>query len=289
MQLFKGIERAIARLRQKRTLKRVMNVYGQQEVVKKYIDNTDNLLMNNSPIGDTSNIWVCWWQGEENMPEVVKVCYRSIKKLSGKHPVVLITEENLKNYVQLPQFIMDKYAAGIISRTHFSDILRFYLLKEYGGIWMDITNFLTAEIDSFVPVDSTFYSYKHITEYNNVSQGLWTSYFNASGKGNIIPSYLYESLVSYWNKTDKLEDYLLLDFIFKLGYDNIPAMKKIIDSIPLKEIGTMRKIMNRKWNGEEWKRYFIQAPFQKLSYKKYVNKTTKKGEKTHYAYMVENY
>ena len=289
MQLFKGIERAIARLRQKRTLKRVMNVYGQQEVVKKYIDNTDNLLMNNSPIGDTSNIWVCWWQGEENMPEVVKVCYRSIKKLSGKHPVVLITEENLKNYVQLPQFIMDKYAAGIISRTHFSDILRFYLLKEYGGIWMDITNFLTAEIDSFVPVDSTFYSYKHITEYNNVSQGLWTSYFNASGKGNIIPSYLYESLVSYWNKTDKLEDYLLLDFIFKLGYDNIPVMKKIIDSIPLKEIGTMRKIMNRKWNGEEWKRYFIQAPFQKLSYKKYVNKTTKKGEKTHYAYMVENY
>ena len=289
MQLFKGIERAIARLRQKRTLKRVMNVYGQQEVVKKYIDNTDNLLMNNSPIGDTSNIWVCWWQGEENMPEVVKVCYRSIKKLSGKHPVVLITEDNLKDYVQLPQFIMDKYAAGIISRTHFSDILRFYLLKEYGGIWMDITNFLTAEIDSFVPADSTFYSYKHITEYNNVSQGLWTSYFNASGKGNIIPSYLYESLVSYWNKTDKLEDYLLLDFIFKLGYDNIPAMKKIIDSIPLKEIGTMRKIMNRKWNGEEWKRYFIQAPFQKLSYKKYVNKTTKKGEKTHYAYMVENY
>ena len=289
MQLFKGIERAIARLRQKRTLKRVMNVYGQQEVVKKYIDNTDNLLKNNSPIGDTSNIWVCWWQGEENMPEVVKVCYRSIKKLSGKHPVVLITEDNLKDYVQLPQFIMDKYAAGIISRTHFSDILRFYLLKEYGGIWMDITNFLTAEIDSFVPADSTFYSYKHITEYNNVSQGLWTSYFNASGKGNIIPSYLYESLVSYWNKTDKLEDYLLLDFIFKLGYDNIPAMKKIIDSIPLKEIGTMRKIMNRKWNGEEWKRYFIQAPFQKLSYKKYVNKTTKKGEKTHYAYMVENY
>ena len=289
MQLFKGIERAIARLRQKCTLKRVMNVYGQQKVVKKYIDNTDNLLMNNSPIGDTSNIWVCWWQGEENMPEVVKVCYRSIKKLSGKHPVVLITEENLKDYVKLPQLIMDKYAAGIISRTHFSDILRFYLLKEYGGIWMDITNFLTAEIDSFVPVDSTFYSYKHITEYNNVSQGLWTSYFNASGKGNIIPSYLYESLVSYWNKTDKLEDYLLLDFIFKLGYDNIPAMKKIIDSIPLKEIGTMRKIMNRKWNGEEWKRYFVQAPFQKLSYKKYVNKTPKKGEKTHYAYMVENY
>lgn len=289
MQLFKGIERAIARIRQKSTLKRVMTVYGQQEVVGRYIENTGKMLLNNEPIGESSNIWVCWWQGEENMPEVVKVCYRSIKKLSGRHPVVLITEENLKDYVQLPQIIMDKYAAGIISKTHFSDILRFYLLKEHGGIWMDITNFLTAQIDTFVPVDSTFYSYKHITEYNNVSQGLWTSYFNASGKGNIIPSYLYDSLVSYWSRTDKLEDYLLLDFIFKLGYDNIPAMKAIVDSIPLREIGTMRKIMNKKWEEEEWKRYFIQAPFQKLSYKKYINKTTKKGEKTHYAYMVENY
>ena len=215
MQLFKGIERAIARFRQKGTLKRVMTVYGQQEVVKRYIENTDKLLLNNEPIGESSNIWVCWWQGEENMPEVVKVCYRSIKKLSGRHPVVLITEDNLKDYVQLPQIIMDKYAAGIISKTHFSDILRFYLLKEHGGIWMDITNFLTAEIDTFVPIDSTFYSYRHITEYNNVSQGLWTSYFNASGKGNIIPLYLYESLVSYWSRTDKLEDYLLMILIYK--------------------------------------------------------------------------
>ncbi len=66
-------------------------------------------------------------------------------------------------------------------------------------------------------------------------------------------------------------------------------MKEIVDSTPLREIGTMRKIMNRKWDEEEWKRYFIQAPFQKLSYKKYINKTTKKGKKTHYAYMVENY
>ena len=266
-----------------------MSVYGQKKVVRRYIENSRIFLYNDTPVGATSNIWVCWWQGEENMPEVVKVCYRSIKKMSGSHPVVLITEANLGDYVQLPQIIMDKYAAGIISRTHFSDILRFYLLKEYGGIWTDITNFFTAEIDSFIPVDSMFYSYKHTTEYNNVSKGLWTSYLNASGKGNLIPSYLYDSLISYWKKVDKLEDYLLLDFIFKLGYDNIPAIKKTIDSIPLREIGTMRKIMNRKWKEEEWKRYFIQAPFQKLSYKKYINKTTKKGEMTHYAYMVENY
>ncbi len=289
MKLFKGIERAIARIRQKRTLKRVMTVYGQEKVIKKYIGDSGIYGDRREIIGSNSNIWVCWWQGEEKMPDVVKICYRSIKKMSGKHPVVLITDYNCKDYVKLPQFIWDKYAAGVISRTHLSDILRFYLLKEYGGIWMDITNFITAEIDTFVPVESDFFSYKHITSYNNVSRGLWTSYFNASGKGNIIPSYLYESLVNYWRITDKLEDYLLLDFIFKLGYDHIPAMKNIIDSIKLSDIGNMRKIMNKKWNEKEWKRYFTQAPFHKLSYKKYINTSTKKGEMTHYAYLLENF
>lgn len=289
MKLFKGIERAIARIRQKRTLKRVMTVYGQEKVIKKYIGDSGIYGDRREIIGSNSNIWVCWWQGEEKMPDVVKICYRSIKKMSGKHPVVLITDYNCKDYVKLPQFIWDKYAAGVISKTHLSDILRFYLLKEYGGIWMDITNFITAEIDTFVPVESDFFSYKHITSYNNVSRGLWTSYFNASGKGNIIPSYLYESLVNYWRITDKLEDYLLLDFIFKLGYDHIPAMKNIIDSIKLSDIGNMRKIMNKKWNEKEWKRYFTQAPFHKLSYKKYINTSTKKGEMTHYAYLLENF
>ena len=157
-----------------------------------------------------------------------------------------------------------------------------------GGTFKPLQS-ITAEIDTFVPVESDFFSYKHITSYNNVSRGLWTSYFNASGKGNIIPSYLYESLVNYWRITDKLEDYLLLDFIFKLGYDHIPAMKNIIDSIKLSDIGNMRKIMNKKWNEKEWKRYFTQAPFHKLSYKKYINTSTKKGEMTHYAYLLENF
>ena len=146
MKLFKGIERAIARIRQKRTLKRVMTVYGQEKVIKKYIGDSGIYGDRREIIGSNSNIWVCWWQGEEKMPDVVKICYRSIKIMSGKHPVVLITDYNCKDYVKLPQFIWDKYAAGVISRTHLSDILRFYLLKEYGGIWMDITNFITVTI-----------------------------------------------------------------------------------------------------------------------------------------------
>lgn len=287
MRLFKGIERAFARWRQERLQKRIMKEYGQSGMVEKFMGWQSHGAEN--AIGKDSNIWVCWWQGEENMPPVVQVCYRQLRKMACGHPVVLITEENCKDYVNIPHFIWEKYRKGIISRTHFSDILRFCLLKEHGGIWIDITNFVTREIDSFVPVEKGFYSCRHITKYNNVSRGLWTSYFNASGKGNVVPSYLYESLVNYWSTTDKLVDYLVLDFIFKLGYDNVPAIREAVDSLEVEEIGTMRRIMDRKWNKQEWDTYYAQAGFQKLSYKKYTNLTTKKGEKTHYAYLVENF
>ena len=35
-------------------------------------------------------IFVCWWQGEENAPEIVRICIASIKRNAQDHPVVLI-------------------------------------------------------------------------------------------------------------------------------------------------------------------------------------------------------
>ena len=106
MRLFKGIERAFARWRQERLQKRIMKEYGQSGMVEKFIGWQSHGAEN--AIGKYSNIWVCWWQGEENMPPVVQVCYRQLRKMACGHPVVLITEENCKDYVNIPQFIWEK-------------------------------------------------------------------------------------------------------------------------------------------------------------------------------------
>jgi hypothetical protein len=66
-------------------------------------------------------------------------------------------------------------------------------------------------------------------------------------------------------------------------------MKNEIDKIPLQSIGTLRKALNKKFVEQEWEYYMRQASFHKLSYKKYTEKTTKKNEKTHYAYLIERY
>ncbi|WP_050983956.1 capsular polysaccharide synthesis protein, partial [Treponema sp. JC4] len=89
-------------------------------------------------------IWWCWFQGEENAPELCKACLNSIRKAMPDKEVRVITKDNLFNYVNFPPFIIEKYKKGIISYTHFSDLLRLELLIKYGGTWIDSTVFCTA-------------------------------------------------------------------------------------------------------------------------------------------------
>ena len=61
----------------------------------------------------------------------------------------LITYENYSDYVELPDYVVEKHKNGTISRAHFSDVLRFSLLKTYGGMWIDSTAFSFVEKQIF--------------------------------------------------------------------------------------------------------------------------------------------
>lgn len=43
---------------------------------------------------------------------------------------------NYYNWVQLPQYVEEKFRKGLIPPALFSDLLRLALLKQYGGVWM---------------------------------------------------------------------------------------------------------------------------------------------------------
>lgn len=93
-----------------------------------------------------NKIWVCWWQGLDNAPEIVKTCVESIKRNSGKYEVLIITDENYKQYVKFPDWLEEKRKHGIISKTIYSDLLRLNLLSTYGGIWIDSTFFVREKV-----------------------------------------------------------------------------------------------------------------------------------------------
>lgn len=178
-----------------------------------------------------SAIWV-YWDDISNMPLMVEKCIERIRKNSNGHKVVVVTEETVTDYLQLDEIIMKKYKEGKISRTHFCDIVRISLLYHYGGVWMDCTLLLTRPLPEIV-TSSAFYT-NHLDKWDNhnVGGGRWSTFFMSCHKGNLMMKVTLDVFVEYWHRYDDSVDYVWMDYIFNLLYNNIPSIKEMIDSVP---------------------------------------------------------
>jgi hypothetical protein len=68
-----------------------------------------------------------------------------------------LNKDNLSKYANLPKKIIERFKQGKMSFAHFSDTLRFELLREHGGVWIDATCFVSSEIPYYV-FEHSFYS-----------------------------------------------------------------------------------------------------------------------------------
>ena len=260
-------------------------------------------------ISPDSNIWICWWDGEDTMPDLVKSCYNSIKQHAGSHPVKFISKFNYKEYVTFPDYIIEKVNAKIITITHFSNLLRVNLLYEYGGIWMDATiltlkdislntmSFFTLKAPAkknngvsmacFAGISDTKTSYSFNKKDPKISR--WSGFLLAGIKGSCIFEYLREILYSYWKDHNDQIDYVLFDYTIALGYDNIPCMKEMIDSVPcsIMEKFVLEKNLNIEYSEKNITQY-LQVPFHKLTWKEHFHEYTKDNRRTIYGNLLQS-
>ena len=115
-------------------------------------------------------IWLFWNTGLEQAPEIVKTCYQSIKKYAGRQ-VVLLTENNVQNYINMPDYLNEKLKSGVLPLAIYTDLMRVALLEHYGGTWMDATILLTDEIPQEI-LNSDFFVFHNslgeIIMYQNI-------------------------------------------------------------------------------------------------------------------------
>jgi len=111
---------AIEQIQSERTSRYLWQHY--KELMMAPLDETQQT---NEP---TRVVWVCWLQGMENAPEIVKQCIASVKQHMPKYEVRVLTADNIFEFVTLPEHVIRKYINGTITFTHFSDILRTALL-----------------------------------------------------------------------------------------------------------------------------------------------------------------
>lgn len=186
-------------------------------------------------ISSKAPIYFLWFQGITQMPPVVSLCYNQLLKYKGQHPVILITEDNISNYIPIPSFdFLKLYKNNIISIQHFSDLLRTYILSINEGIWIDATCFINKPIDDII-LTKEFYSIKRKYNKNKIKnpvEGRFSSYFMSVGKNNDIPLFLFSGLQEIITNYGSIPYYFTLDYLFSIYYEKNMKIKEYIDKIP---------------------------------------------------------
>lgn len=213
-------------------------------------------------------IWQCWLQGTEQAPDVVRRCLRSVEvyKEAGQQ-VILLTEDNISDYLELPPYILEKRRKGIIPDAQFSDILRVYLLDKYGGLWIDATCLLTSSIPEWV-YRQPFFVFQSAGEfaYTQIQ-----SCFLYSSRSSWLLKAWKEILDSYWKNEDSMMHYFQLHLMFvalvtgnKYAKKCYAAMKKVSEA-PTKELYEL--LSHPTCDAEKLKEISDRSFVHKLTYK----------------------
>lgn len=235
-------------------------------------------------------IWVCWFQGEENMPELVNLCFKNLKKMVADPDIqiTLLTHDNISRYVDIPQFILDKHHKGEITNAHLSDILRIKLLRKYGGCWIDSTVFITRPITKNL-FANTFYTLKMRPELCPLEpcMGLWSGFFLVSQKDNILFRILDDCLDLYWKNHNIIIDYVIIDYLMLIAYRNNAEVKKEIDAVPYnnEELWYLWDNLEQLFETDLYDRICTKGQFYKLAHQKKISKTSE-GKQTVYGYLL---
>lgn len=234
-------------------------------------------------IQEDSPIWIFWWQGEETMPPIVRSCYKSVLRNAEKHPVILITENNITEYVDIPQYIYEKIGEKKMTLTHFSDILRENLLYKYGGIWMDATIYMTA------PFSKEMYEYEYYSIKGAFEEWEWTGFFQAAGKGNVFAKAVSHLFNCYWKEHDCLISYLLIDCFLAVARRHSSVIDEMVNDLPQKDSSIFvlnDQHLDETYNENTFEKLKGKSNIHKLSYK-YPHSEESGGEKTFWGYLVE--
>ena len=230
----------------------------------------------------SKTIWCCWWQGLDTAPIIVKKCIQSIKDNSGDYEVVIITKDNLNNYIDIPKNILEKVEKKKITFTHFSDIIRLGLLNKYGGIWVDATMYFCDNTFKYFD-DVNFNSVKTIKEVEKD----WTGFF-IGGKPNKLFAFCYDMLIKYNTEYNKLINYFLIDLSIEMAYQNFEECNSYIKNISIinPNIFKLQSILNDKYDEKQLNELFVNDKFFKLSFKRPLKEKTNDGKLTNYGYLI---
>lgn len=243
-----------------------------------------------------NTIWIFWGQGEDSMPKLVRACYNQLRKYNDN--IILLTKENIDEYISLNSRILEKVNLGLIGYANYSDIIRNTLLKTHGGLWLDSTVWVSETIPFKTLYNMPVYTANCKEKISRNSVRFWSSYqWNwsswclwANNSNRIFFSFVSEMLSEIALREKYWPDYVIQDYLFYYACRNFPIVRKQFAEMnihnPNKD--TLAFFMDKEFNLGEYQNLTKNECFFKLRYRKAWPISTPDGRETYYSRILKD-
>lgn len=260
------------------------NVYN--EFTEKYADMIQCGAKITKKSQASNKIWICWFQGEDNAPPLVKACINSMRKNFPHKEIVILSNDNISQYVVFPEYIQKKYEEGKISHAHYSDLLRIQLLCQYGGIWADATVLCTSDDIPDSITNAPLFLYQNIDlKRMDIEPIVCSSWFISSHSNQPILVLTRDLLFEYWKTHDKAENYFIFHIFFTISTRRYADDWKMVPVFNNQSPHTLQFELGDKFSQDRWNDIMKISKFHKLNH----HNDYTKSKNTFYWYIIKTY
>lgn len=263
-----------------RRIRRILKGDFAKFYLKKYVGWAVKQSFEPSTINESYKIWQYWEQGLENAPDIVKACLASVEKYNPDIERIIISPENVRQYVSIPEYIYKLKEKGIIKLAHFSDILRTYLLLEHGGCWIDATILMTAPLPDYIKnADLFVFQADEKADLDGLNMA---SYFISAGAGvnvnvdvdnvenrssNKILYDVKNTLERYWKENNFLVNYFMFLHAFTMVTKHNKDIWSKVPFFSFIPVQQMQAELVKPYSKERFEQLKSMTPIHKLTYK----------------------
>ena len=247
----------------KKHLRKYVDSAIKNVIEPSYASNVEqNILPENS-----NYIWQYWQQGTNNAPPLIQRCLESTEKYHSDKKIIVLDLQKIENYIEIPGRYYDLLNSGKMKSAHFSDILRTYLLAQYGGTWVDATIYFTGRIPEDI-LNSEFFVFSKDLQID-LSENNMSNFFIHSKPKSIVIEAIKHALNEYWRENDFVINYFMYEHIATMLSDE-EKIKEVWNKMPYystEPVGTLQKILYEDFSKETFEKIKAQTNIHKLSYK----------------------
>lgn len=231
-------------------------------------------------------VWVCWLQGMENAPNVVQACYSSLKRnLVGKD-IRVVDDKNRRQYIQLPDFIEERWRKRQIPSAHFSDLLRLELLIRYGGTWIDSTVLCIGSDYPKELLDSDLFFFQYKRQASAPYSGI-SNWFITACSNNPLLLTQRDLLYAYWHDFRSLPEYFIFHLFFGMIAEERPDEVMAMPYGFSPECHVLQRHWGEPFDQVKWDKLIARVKFHKLTYRRESELASTPGN--YYNHVIEEF